>query len=97
MKHISSTTQMATRRNAATQWRCAAAAAMAGPSCTLLAVCGKPAAAQGPHAGSPHRVGCSRANPIAGIELPECLACSNSRPGTPRNNRDKSRGLTPQP
>ena len=51
----------------------------------------------GPHAGSPHRVGCSRANPIAGIELPECLACSNSRPGTPRNNRDKSRGLTTQP
>jgi len=48
MKHISSTTQMATRRNAATQWRCAAAAAMAGPSCTLLPACGKPAAAQGP-------------------------------------------------
>ena len=51
----------------------------------------------GPHSGSPHRVRPSRANPIAGIELPECLACSNSRPGTSRNNRAKSRGLTAQP
>jgi hypothetical protein len=35
-------------------------------------------------------------HPIAGIELPELSLFQKSRPGTPYNNRNNSRGLSAQ-